>query len=253
MLREDLPGPSHIRSPPPPQPIRQREGIFRVARRGAATDGERFIANWRTIVECLLAALTHPGAPITDRQVAKFIPLVTSQCWRSRAQAIHELQKGLYELTNNAEQLIQAELALRGRLDIIANKLGSYARQFRRAIPRSYFSRVTYRAGPRYRLLGDRRRQIREGKAYEATTGPSRPNEIGLDARLLSRRRPVSKNLRGITTRGSLFPRATQLSPKNSAAGNPVIFGNAFVRPWRGRLTARGPPPALRKEGAPPV
>jgi hypothetical protein len=80
--------------------------------------------------------------------------------------------------------------------------------------------------------IRDRRSEIRRDRVYESTAGqPPRPNEIGLDAQLLSRsggpcREPWAR------TPGQCFSKKRPgLSPKNSAVGNREFSRAGFLCP----------------------
>jgi hypothetical protein len=77
----------------------------------------------------------------------------------------------------------------------------------------------------------DRRALIRRDRVYQSTAGPPRTgHENGLDARLLSLRGGrFHKSLRAVRP-GLVYIRTTRLSPENSHADNPGVFGAGFLR-----------------------
>jgi hypothetical protein len=117
------------------------------------------------------------------------------------------------------------------------------------AVADASYAPVRELAAPDTVIALDDRARIRESRAYEATTGPPRAHENGLDARLLSRSGGrFSEEPKGGNP-GLACHRAIRLSRKTSAVGNPENSGNASVcpgAPRRGLCQARGPPRSLR-------
>jgi hypothetical protein len=88
-------------------------------------------------------------------------------------------------------------------------------------------------------LAVDRRKQIRRDRVFQSTAGPPRSNEIGLDARLLSRSGGRFREPWARTPGLSAFPRAPRLSPKNPSVGNREFSRAEFLRPAPARYRDR--------------